>query len=404
MSCTILKKKKIAEKIVKMHIKKKRFVLCLLLLVIFMGCEPERDRSFFNGGQNMREGNQLCDIIGCTHVNGRYYLTEKDYLNEGADQILLIGSRVIKLWFYGKRHEHPENVYSFNSEWPKIESLVQGAQLSYFKTLFDKPFTTYILVLTSLGRADDYWRDGITEADMRDEQRQFYELTRYLLSTYSGTGKTFIFQHWEGDWMVRGHTNVNIDPTESSLKNMIKWLNARQDGVTRARDDVPHNNVNVYNAAEVNRVVMSMNEGRPNMVNKVLPFTHLDLVSYSAWDAAVDQWKDPNVFRKALSFIAKNMPDNKAFGDKNVYLGEFGWPENLYGRENLVTALSQAVNTALDFGCPYIVYWQLYCNELVDTNTPLPVKDNKDVRGFWLLRPDGSKSVAWDYFNDLLKE
>ncbi len=386
-----------------MRIKEVMIFLCLLLGVILMGCDQNKNVKDLIGDKNIQEVNRLRDIVGSTHVVGRYYITNNDYLNEGADQILTMGSRVIKIWFYGKRHEHPENVYSFNSEWPKVESLVEGAQLPYFKTLFDKPFTTYIFVVTSLGRADDYWRDGITEADVRDEQRQFYELTKYLLTTYSGTGKTFIFQHWEGDWMVRGHTDVNIDPTESALENMVKWLNARQDGVTRARNEVPHNHVNVYNAAEVNRVVTSMNEGRPNMVNKVLPFTHLDLISYSAWDAAVEEWKDPNVFRKALEFIAENTPDSEAFGNKNVYLGEFGWPENLFGEENLTKALSQAVNTALDFSCPYIVYWQLYCNELVDKKTPLPVKNNEDVKGFWLIRPDGSKNLAWNYFKDLLK-
>jgi len=164
-----------------MDIKRTTIFLYVLLGVIFMGCGLEKEVETFNTDQDKQKVNRLCDIIGCTHVAGKYYLTNKDYLNEGADRILMVGSRVIKIWFYGKRHEHPENVYGFNSEWPRVESLVQGAQLPYFKTLFDKPFTTYILVVTSLGRADDYWRNGITEADQRDEQRQFYELARYCL-------------------------------------------------------------------------------------------------------------------------------------------------------------------------------------------------------------------------------
>jgi hypothetical protein len=27
---------------------------------------------------------------------------------------------------------------------------------------------------------------------------------------------------------------------------------------------------------------------------------------------------------------------------------------------------------------------------------------NADIRGFWLLRPDGTRTVAWDYFSRLL--
>jgi len=369
-----------------------------------MGCDQKDSAHVVDAKQHTRATKKLREIIGVTHVAGKYHLTDKDYLNEGADQILTLGSRVIKIWFYGKRHEHPESMYSYNANWAKVESLIEGAQLPYFKVLFNKPFSTYVLVVTSLGRPDDYWRNGITGENQKDEEKQFYELTKYLLTVYRGTGKTFVLQHWEGDWMVRDKIDPKVDPTQEALDNMILWLNARQAGVTKARTEIGCDGVYVYHAAEVNRVVTSMDEGRPNMVNKVLPFTHLDLVSYSAWDSAVEEWENQDVFRRALEFIAEKMPDSEAFGDKNVYLGEFGWPENLYGGDNIEGVLSQAVNTALNFGCPYIIYWQLYCNELVDIKTPLPVKDNQDMKGFWLLRPDGSKSQAWHYFNGLLNE
>jgi hypothetical protein len=378
----------------------KKYWLLMLAVLLISGCVQKNQENI----PGKAETKSVRDIVGSTHVTGRYFLTEKDYLNEGADQILELGSRVIKVWFYGKRHEHPASVYSFNSQWPEVNSLAEGAKLPYYKALFEKPFTTYILVVTSLGRKDDYWREGITEEDIKDEQQQFYELTKYLLTAYSGTGKTFVLQHWEGDWMVRGTVDASIEPKESALENMVKWLNARQNGVTRARKEVPHKDVNVYHAAEVNLVVSSMDTGKPNMVNKVIPFTHLDLVSYSAWDSAVSHCQDPNVLRKALEFIAKNAPDSEAFGDKNVYIGEFGWAENIFGAENMTMVLSQAVNTGLAFGCPYIVYWQLYCNEPANLNATFPAKNNKDVKGFWLIRPDGSKSPAWDYFKNLLKE
>ncbi len=342
------------------------------------------------------------DRVGVVHVAGRYHLTDKDFLNEGADQILDLGSRVIKVWFYGKRHEHPMGVYPYNSQWPDVDTLVAGAQTPYFKALFDKPFTTYIMVVTALGRHDAYWRNGITEEQKQDEQRQFYELAKYLLTQYEGTGKTFVLQHWEGDWMVRGNFDGNAEPSASALQNMVEWLNARQAGVNQAREEVGHKGVRVYHAAEVNRVVQSMREGFPNMVNKVLPHTRLDLVSYSAWDSATSHYADPNVLREALDFIAANAPDSPDFGDRNVYIGEFGMPENHYSRAQIQTAIPNAVRTGLDWGCPYIVYWQLYCNELKDPNARPPVKSNDAVKGFWLIRPDGTKSPLWDYFHDLL--
>jgi hypothetical protein len=308
------------------------------------------------------------------------------------------------VWFYGKRHEHPMGVYPYHSRWPRVDSLVQGAQTPYFRDLFDKPFTTYILAVTSLGRDDGYWRAGITDEQKKDEQRQFYELAKYLLTEYRGTGKTFVLQHWEGDWMARGSFRADAEPTPLALGSMVEWLNARQAGVDQARAEVGQQGVHVYHATEVNRVVQSMRDGFPGVTNKVLPRTHLDLVSYSAWDSATEHYRDPNVLREALDFIAAHAPDSPDFGNRNVYIGEFGMPENGYALEQIRQAIPNAVRTGLQWGCPYIVYWQLYCNELRDASVKPPVKSNDAVRGFWLIRPDGTKSWTWDYFYGLFAD
>jgi len=340
---------------------------------------------------------ELPDIVGVTHVAGKYHLTDKDFLNEGADEILALGSRVIKVWF-----SNPPKSYPFNSRWPPMTSMVETAKSGYFRELFNKPFTTYVMMCFSKGRGAGYFRNGMTEEQRLDEKRQFYELAKYLLTTYRKTGKTFVLQHWEGDWLIRGSYDRNADPTPKAIEGMIDWLNARQAGVTQAREEVGTNGVRVYHAAEVNCVVRSMRRGEPNLVNKVLPHTKLDLVSYSAWDATSEHAKDPNVFRKALDFIAANMPDSASFGDRNVYVGEFGIPHNEFPAERVRDLIPHVVETARDWGCPYVVYWQLYCNELKPRGRPTPVTSNDAVRGFWLIRPDGVKTWTWDYFRGLL--
>jgi len=390
----------------------RNYLSVILLAIICVGCvrasglrqglRPDEKDANDTSQRTIVERRALADMLGVTHVAGRYHLTDKDFLNEGADQILALGSRVIKVWFYGKRHEHPDSVYPYNSDWPRVNSLVEGAKTPYFQKLFDKPFTTYILVVTSLERPDAYWRDGVTEEQKQDEQRQFYELTKYLLTAYKGKNKTFVLQHWEGDWMIRGSFDGNIEPTPAAIKGMIDWLNARQAGVNRARAEAGGDGVRVYHAAEVNRVVGSMKDGKLNVVNAVLPHTMLDLVSYSAWDSALEHYEEPAVLREALDFIAANMPDSADFGNKNVYMGEFGMPENLYPVEQIKKAIPNAVRTVLDWGCPYVVYWQLYCNELKNGREKPPVRSNDSVRGFWLIKPDGSKSWTWHYFYGLL--
>ncbi|UCG50200.1 MAG: right-handed parallel beta-helix repeat-containing protein [Phycisphaerales bacterium] len=368
----------------------------LVSAALILCCQGGSTKGAAAAGAGQRTG-ELRDIIGVTHVAGKYHLTEGDFLNEGADAILELGSRVIKIWFADVKGSYP-----FNSDWPRMGSLVDIAKSPYFRRLFEKPFSTYIMMCFSVGRGGGYWKGGITEEQKRGEERQFYELAKHLLTTYNGTGKTFVLQHWEGDWLIRGNYDAKADPSPAAIKGMIGWLNARQAGVSRAREEVGQAGVRVYHAAEVNRVVDSMRTGRPNMVNRVLPHTNVDLVSYSAWDAATEHFEDPNVLREALDFIAANVADSRDFGGRNVYVGEFGMPENNFSGEKIRKAIPGAVRTALDWGCPYIVYWQLYCNELSGKEKRVPVKSNDGVRGFWLIRPDGSKAWTWDYFHGLL--
>ena len=187
------------------------------------------------------------------------------------------------------------------------------------------------------------------------------------------------------------------EPDPVTIKGMIDWLNARQDGVEKARKEVGMKGVTVAHAAEVNLMARAM-EGKVTVANDVLPKTHCDLYSYSAWDTQ----RDPKLFTKALDHLAKKAPDSKLFGSRNVYVGEFGAPENNLGSaEKQLEITKSAVKTALDWGAKYVVYWELYCNEPATEYEGRP--KNSDCRGFWLIRPDGTKALVWDYLAGLLK-
>ncbi len=146
-----------------------------------------------------------------------------------------------------------------------------------------------------------------------------------------------------------------------------------------------------------------MNENKPNLVNRVLPHTRVDLVSYSAWDAMAASSRKADVFGKTLEYIAAHALDSAAFGSKNVYVGEFGVPANRFSGAEIDRRLTNTTRTALDWGCPYIVYWQLYCNEVASKDVAVPVRNNDGVKGFWLIRPDGTRGRAWDVLHKMLE-
>lgn len=385
-------------------------ILPTIIIVVFLaGCSDQvnlAEKSYETNTSTCIPGNaatqNLRDVIGSTHVRGCYYFGNKDFLNEGADRLLEMGTRVIKVWFYNGE-ETPDVMYPYNSNWPKVNTLVEGAKLSYWKELFDKPFTTYILQVMAMNKPDYYWLEEITADDIRDEEQQFYELAKHFLTSYKNTGKTFIFSHHEGDWHLKGRPDINLETPEIHLKNMVKWLQARQNGVNRARAEIGMDGVRVFNAAEVVNVVKSMKEGQANMVNAVIPHVKLDLIAYSAWDSTVIGGIHPDdEITQALDYIANNAQKSDYFGDKNVFISEFCLPENDSTAEQTLKLTRNVVEKGLAWGCPYVVYWQLYCNE-PQPGVDVPIKNNNQARGFWLIRPDGIQTEIYNYFEDIFK-
>ena len=340
------------------------------------------------------------DVFGVAHVDGKYFLTSGDFLNEGADQVLATGSRVIKLYLAPKR-------YPWNSVWPReTKNLVELAQGPYFKSVFSKPFHTYILTVYSAGRAEHYWTAGITAEQAADETRQFYELSKYLLATYKGTGKTFVLQHWEGDWALRSNASKEYDvsyfPDAMAVKGMIEWLNARQAGIVKARREAGATDVRVLGATEANRLEDSM-AGKPGVANSVLPHTTVDLVSYSCYNFL----DTPERLTQAVDYLAAHLPATAVFGRNphSVYLGEFGWAEN---GEGGVEALNRRIDNALavvnNKGLPWAVFWEVYCNEPADPALALPLlgkTNNASLRGYWMVKPDGTPGMAWHRYRRL---
>jgi len=336
----------------------------------------------------------LRDVLGVTHVAGKYNFTAEDFLNEGADQILALGTRVIKVWF------DPDATpsYPFNSDWgPPPETLADLARHPYYQALFAKPFSTYILEVARREPIDEFL-DGMTRDEWEREREETYQLARYLLTAYAGTGKTFVLQNWEGDHLLRRGLADDEQPGHTRVLGMAAWLNARQAGVTQARREIPAPGVTVANAVEVNLLRRAM-AGEVTVANDVVPLTRADLYSYSSWDVDFD----PAELVRALDYLAAKAPDSSLYGSRNVYLGEYGAARDQVSKgQNRAAVIRQLTEAALGWGARWVVYWQLYCNEPArEYSTERPA--NQDMRGFWLIRPDGVKTQTFNYFSGQLR-
>jgi hypothetical protein len=344
------------------------------------------------GGSRALSATSTRDVLGVAHVAGKYNFTEDDYLNEGADRILELGSRVIKVWLT----LDPTKTYPFNSEWePLPTEALDLVQRSYYQELFAKPFKVFFLELTAAPEV--YFVDGMTAEETARERTQAYTLARYLLTAYAGTGKTFVLQNWEGDHLLRqGLFEEGLVPDEVRIQGMIDWFNARQAGVELARTEAGQQDVDVWHAVEANHLSNAM-KGKVTVTNNVIPFTRADLYSYSSWDIGFDAKK----LVKALNHLAAKAPDTPAFGAKNVYLGEFGAAiDHLKKGQTQRGVIRKLAEAALGWGVRWAVYWELYCNEPKRVYRDRP--KNRHMRGFWLVKPDGTKAPMWDDFRRMI--
>lgn len=378
---------------------------------------------------------QLRDVIGVSHIGGAYNFNgpwpvptgdtaPRDYLNEGADEILNMGSRVIKV------HMHPAQAawywYTANPGFnnvitqPVEQRLTLLAQDPHYVKLFQKPFTSYIInvmanVPVSNGAGGENYQkfgtyasvlDGMTATEKDQEKNAIKNLAIYLLQTYRNTGKTFVIANGEGDWIMREGLN-GTEPDGTRIQAMRDWINVRQAAVTEARQAVGSVGVQVVHSAEVNFVMNAMNNVGVTMTNDVLPYTNCDLYSYTNWD--IGPGHSPALLHDALDYIASKVPDSTLYGSRNVMIGEYGSAENgdEFGDGEAQKEITRRMTeVGLGWGCPYIVYWQVYCNEMMSGQAPTyDVRPtNAQMRGLWLVHPDGTRAPVYAYFEGLMSQ
>lgn len=309
--------------------------------------------------------------VGTQTFGAAYGFTKEPRLIETAKAMLAMGSNTIKFGI-GWDKNAPKD--------PEIDSLMKQARDDpAHRQVLDMPFAYYIIWAYPF--CDVSWSKPLSDEDKAKEYREMYEFASYLLKTYSGTGKTFYLGHWEGDWYLHSDYDPNGDVPAAKIQGMIDWLTARQKAVDDARKRTAHHDVRVYNYAEANLVKIGI-EGKSCMTNDVIPKVDLDFVSYSSYDMQ----DDPATLRAALDYIESKLPAKSGIPGKRVFIGEYGFPKCNVTPEVQDEKSRQVMRTGLDWGCPFVLYWEMYNNE-VD-------KDGKQ-RGFWMIDDKNAKQPVY---------
>lgn len=298
-------------------------------------------------------------ILGTQTIGPAYHFTSDDPITESAQAIAAMGSTMLK----SKGVESRDDLLAL-------------------------PIRTYFSWFD-----DGDFYDGVSAAQKTVIRDSAYATAKSLLQRFNGSGRTFFLGHWEGDWLLLGGTANPKEPSAKTIQGMIDWYNARQQGIDDAKRDVPHANVEVYQYAEVNRVRDALVDGNQRIVNAVLPHTQVDYVSYSSYDvmrlgqAAVDS---------TLDYVASKLPPKAGIMGKRVFVGEFGIPADEMAFDGIKheKANRDILIKFMKWGCPYILYWEMYNNEI----------KNGAQRGFWLINDKNEKQPLYHTLQHFLAE
>jgi len=319
-------------------------------------------------------------IIGTQAIGGRYHFTQEAPLLESAKLIAKLGSGIMKFSISSQASfgKDKSNVLKRDTSLKTLTDV--ASREPAHRAVLDMPFTHFLIwayPFTTHGSAGQF---KPAEHDL--EYREMYDFACHLLRTYSGTGKSFYLGHWEGDWHLRPHFDSKQPFPEHYADNFIAWLKVRQQAIDDAKRDTPHQRVWVWNYTEVNLVRPFLNGGQC-ITNDILPQVDIDYVSYSCYDSLQHVIHDD--LTAALDHIESKLRPKPSIPGKRVFIGEYGFPARRYTPEQQNRMSIQVMIAGLEWGCPFVLYWELYDNE----GTP------EKPGGFWLINEKNEKQPVW---------
>jgi len=326
----------------------------------------------------------LDHIVGTQVIGSAYQFTDESLLKEGGDEILAMGSNMIKVSL-GPSYVKARYI---KEQDPNIHSITDLAKRPEYKDLFNMPFSRYFLwtyCFSTYNHVTPF--HGHMKPDvLAKEYQEMYDLTKYLLTTYNGTGKIFYLGNWEGDWHLLSGAPVKKEKWEEDVnpdapQGMIDWLTVRQRAVDDAKKATPHIDVNVYFYVETNLVQKSIKQGRVTVSSAALQEVNPDFVSYSSHDSTNPDKDMHHDLPVALDFMQSKLTPKSGLPEKRVFIGEYSSLARIFDPQKQDTFMRDIIATSIKWGTPLVLYWGLYTNS---------VKDK-----CWLIDMDGVKQPAY---------
>lgn len=322
-------------------------------------------------------------VLGTQAIGGKYKFTNDSYIVEQAKQVRAMNSNILKISM-GRNYTktYPDMVKDKN-----IKSTLDLIKTKKdYKKVMDMDFK-YIMAWVHTQKYIKF-NHSLNEKQKKVLYQEMYELVEYLLTTYSGSGKTFLIGNWEGDWLLHGEGKGKTTPSEERIKAMTDWFNLRQRAIDDAKKNVKHKDVELYHYAEVNLVEKGM-RGEKCITESILANTNVDLVSYSSYEA-IKRFKTykelKNHLEKVMDYIeGKLKPKKKLPFSRRVFIGEYGYT-TWKGLDNQCEKSRQVMLASLELNLPFALHWEMYNNEFLK---------NGKSKGMSLISQEGKRKPVY---------
>jgi hypothetical protein len=372
------------------------------------------------------------DKIGATHIAGWYNFTNKGYLEEGMDRFKEWGSTNIKTTISADNGKMKE-AYPFNSAWPVFAEMKDVINDERVDQLFSDPyFTSHAFWAPSKG-VNGFYKNGAdrTHSKYLEVEEQNYRAAKELLTKYGDMGKKFLFQNWEGDWMLRGNNKqwednpANIpDDVQWEIEGMARMWRASMRGIEKAVAEFPNATSEIQYAVEYNKLFDNVNGvrkplmeiGIPCLVADVLPKVRMHMASWSAYDG---NWEEsgkpyPTGFWNGMEIAGYFTNNTKGLEGVPVQIGEIGLNENTPFKSlsdaEIISRYDKIIAMTAKLGVQNVYIWNLY------NSGAQSVALEKDTQyaesylyqvldGKWVIEPDNTFGLVGghlkdNYFND----
>lgn len=301
-------------------------------------------------------------VVGTQMIGGKYKFTDDSYLVEQAKQIRGMGSNILKV---SLGQNYPKT-YPDLKPASGIRSTVDIVKTQKdFREIFSMDFKYIFLWVHTL--TGIRWQEPMTPDEKAVIYKEMYDLASYLLTEYSGTGKTFMIGNWEGDWLLHGVGNRDKDPGDEKIRAMKEWFVLRQTAIDDAKRKVAHKDVNLFYYVEVNLAEKGM-RGERCITESILEEVNPDLVSYSSYEAIKKHANYASLkshVGEVMNYIASKLTPKAGIPfDSRVFIGEYGYQVGEKNTEEMQFAQTKELMlVSLELNLPFALHWELYNNE-----------------------------------------